>query len=194
MPEPMPKVAGLPGNAPIPPADMLSDSLSTALAPRVARLGYLGGFFAVCARQPDALESFVAFTESLKRSVPGDLTEIVALCVATLLENEYEHAQHVALCRRTGMSEDWIRAVTAGDVTSSRLTPQQRAVLRLSAAVVRNAGHRSREELEAVITECGPDLAVGIVLLIARYIAHAHAANLFGLVDPFCAGTSEGSS
>jgi alkylhydroperoxidase family enzyme len=184
MSEPMPRVAGLPADPPIGAAAGLTDALAERLAPRVRRLGYLGGFFAVGARQPSALAGFVDFTEALKESVPADLTELVALRVAHLLRNSYESAQHVALAGKLGYTPTWIEAVTAGDADSALLTPAQRAALRLAGVLVAHAGHRARAELRALVDECGEDLAVGVVLLVARYVAHAHAANAFELVNP----------
>jgi len=184
MPLPMPRLAGLPDDAPITAAPTLGDALNAQLAPRVARLGYLGGFFGVSARQPAALEGFIAFTEALKVTVPSDLTEVVALRVAKRLGNSYEHAQHIALSRASGMSEVWIADVAAGEIGSELLTEIQRDVLALTETLLDHSGHAARENLEQVITSCGEDLAVGIVLLVSRYIAHAHAANAFGLIDP----------
>jgi alkylhydroperoxidase family enzyme len=180
----MPRVAGLPADAPISAAATLSDSLAAMLAPRVARLGYLGGFFAVAARQPEALAGFVTFTEELKQALPDELAEVVALRVAHRLDNAYERSQHIVLSRKTGMSDAWVQAVLSGHADSEILTLQQAAVLRLVDALVEGVGHNASDELNAVVEECGEDLTVGLVLLASRYYAHAIAANAFGLIDP----------
>ncbi len=160
------------------------------LAPRVARLGYLGGFFAVGARQPRALVAFIDFTEALKSAVPADLTEIVALRAATILDNSYERSQHVRLASTQGMSQAWIAAALDGEVGSPVLDGRQTATLRLTENLVRGSGHDSRADLDAVISACGPDMAVAIVFLVSRYVAHAIAANAFSLVDPLTEAVS----
>src|SRR5262249_13437703 len=81
------------------------------LAARIKRLGYLGEFFKCAAHQPDALVSFMAFTEDLKRALPDRITEVVALTVSTVLENAYERHQHERLCLKLGFGADWIQAV-----------------------------------------------------------------------------------
>src|ERR1700748_66829 len=48
---------------------------------------YLGEFFQCTAHQPEALLSFLEFTEHLKHALPSNLTEVIALSVAVLMEN-----------------------------------------------------------------------------------------------------------
>ena len=83
--------------------------LASALAPRIARLGYLGEFSSAPAHQPEALLSFLEFTGHLKHSLPNDLTEIVALTVAALMDNDYERIQHERLSLKLGFGEGWLR-------------------------------------------------------------------------------------
>lgn len=191
----MPKVSGLAAAPPLPAATELSAELADLLQSRIARLGYLGGFFAVAARQPDALAGFIRFTESLKEAVPDDLAEVVALRVATRLGNAYEQAQHEALARTHGMSEAWLAAVTVladtgADDTAARgrlsgqLSADQRLVRDLSDAVLADAGHGAGEVVVACAERFGADTTVALVLLISRFTAHAHAANAFALIDP----------
>src|SRR5215470_7455189 len=93
--------------------DAMPPALADALRPRVQRLGYLGEFFQCAANAPDALLAFHQFTEALKAALPERVTEVVALTVATRLGNAYERHQHERLCRRLGLSDEWIRAVEA---------------------------------------------------------------------------------
>jgi hypothetical protein len=74
----------------------LSIELQQLLRRRVDRLGYLGEFFQAMGHQPEALAHFVGWTESLKRALPKNLTELIALTVSTRAENDYERK----LCRR----------------------------------------------------------------------------------------------
>lgn len=193
-PVPMPKVAGLPALPVLPAASELSAELADLLQPRIARLGYLGGFFAVAARQPNALVGFIRFTEALKAVVPDDLGEVVALRVATRLGNAYEQAQHEALARTHGKSEAWLAAVTefqaGAGAPSDELSADERLVRNLSDAVLADAGHGVREVVTAAAERFGADTTVALILLISRFVAHAHAANAFELIDPLGASSA----
>ena len=83
-------------------ADQMSPELASFLSPRVKRLGYLGEFFQCTAHQPEALLSFLEFTEHLKQALPTNLTEVVALSVAVLMGSSYERIQHERLTRKLG--------------------------------------------------------------------------------------------
>src|SRR5216684_4295787 len=96
--------------SPLPEGDLPPD-LAALLRPRVERLGYLGEFFRYAAHQPKALMSFLEFTEDLKQALPDNLTEVVALTVARLMENDYERVQHERLALKRGLGEPWLRAV-----------------------------------------------------------------------------------
>jgi alkylhydroperoxidase family enzyme len=72
------------------------------LGPRSDAWGYLGEFFAVAGHQPAALLAFHEFTEALKRALPPELTEVVALTTATELGNDYERSQHERLSVNLG--------------------------------------------------------------------------------------------
>jgi hypothetical protein len=77
--------------------DQLEPSLAARLAPRVARLGYLGEFFKCAGHQPATLKAFVDFTEESKEGLPEKLVEVVALSAALRLGNAYERNQHERL-------------------------------------------------------------------------------------------------
>lgn len=160
----------------------LPEPLAERLAPRMQRLGYLGAFFAYAAHQPDALAGFIDFTESLKKALRVDLAEVVALSVAGALHNDYELAQHKRLAARFEFTEDWVGAVLDGrpDV----LDATQTAVRELTSAVLANGGHGARAPFERVVNLLGPADGVAVLLLISRYVAHAHIANTLELTDP----------
>ena len=67
------------------------------LAPRVARLKYLGELFKCLGHAPDVLLSFMGFTDALKEALPDRLTEAAVLTTATLMANRYERNQHERL-------------------------------------------------------------------------------------------------
>src|SRR6266404_617765 len=91
----------------------LAPALADALRPRVERLGYLGEFFQCAGHQPQALLSFMAFTDALKEALPDNVTEVVALTVAARMGNDYERHQHEQLCRRLGFADQWIREIVS---------------------------------------------------------------------------------
>src|ERR1700704_1075836 len=89
----------------------LDPDLAELLRPKVERLNYLGEFFQCTGHQPRALISFYALTEDLKKALPDNLTELVALTIATKMNNTYERVQHERLSLKLGLSEEWIREV-----------------------------------------------------------------------------------
>src|ERR1700743_2718594 len=92
-------------------AEEMPPVLASFLSSRVKRLGYLGEFFQCTAHQPEALLSFLEFTEHLKHALPSNLTEVIALSVAVLMENDYERIQHERLSLKLGFSAGWLREV-----------------------------------------------------------------------------------
>jgi alkylhydroperoxidase family enzyme len=167
------------------PLERMTPDLRLRLAPRVARLGYLGEFFQVAAHQPEALAAFVDFTESLKRSVPSRLVEIVALTVSAGTDNEYERVQHERLARALGMSDDEIRAVQSGDGLDPPAFDESD---RLAHAIARNfvaaTGRGAAPLVHRLTGVAGPRVAVGVVLTASRYLAHAAASNAWELLPP----------
>src|SRR5260221_7393075 len=91
--------------------EKLHPELEAFLRPRIERLGYLGEFFQCTAHQPEALLSFLEFTEHLKHALPSNLTEVVALSVAMLMDNAYERIQHERLSINLGFSSEWLAEV-----------------------------------------------------------------------------------
>lgn len=173
--------------------ESLRSDVAEMLRPRVERLGYLGEFFRCAAHQPDALKSFMAFTEDLKAALPDRLTETVALTVSTELGNAYERHQHERLSIKLGFGEAWVRAVEAASVREGgRAAPSQRAELsdaerrvqELTLAVIRNQGHGVSRELDAVVAAIGHEQAIAVLMLIGRYVTHAFMVNALELAPP----------
>ena len=156
------------------PFDELRHDLREVLRPRVERLGYLGELFQVAAHQPDALIAFNALTEQLREALPDEITEIVALTVATVTGNDYERHQHERLALKLGFSEDWIRSVVAleeGGIV-------QRTVLDL----LRDRGRGA--DVDALAADVGDEHAVAVLLLTGRYLMHSTVVNALGLEPP----------
>jgi alkylhydroperoxidase family enzyme len=158
--------------------------LRERLQPRIDRLGYLGGFFRLAAHQPGALAAFIDFTEASRSALPADLAEVVALTIATHTRNDYERNQHERLGVTLGLGADWVQAVARLDPEQEVLTPAQRAAQRWVVAGLNDHGHGSQTALRSLVDELGPALAVAVVLLSGRYIAHALLVNSFGVRPP----------
>ena len=165
--------------------DELPPALAEKLRPRVARLGYLGEFFACAGHQPAALAGFVDFTEALKQALPERITQLCALSVAGELGNDYERNQHERLALRLGLERTWIAAVNRRDPDSGvELDATERAVQRLALEAVRSGGRGTAAQVEDVVGRVGAEQAVGILLVIARYVAHALVVNALEIRPP----------
>src|SRR5216684_5059669 len=122
----------------------MAPELAKMLRPRVERLGYLGEFFRCAAHQPEALMSFMAFTEDLKRALPDNLTEVVALTVACMMGNAYERVQHECLSLKRGFGKPWLREVLSLNANDRDvLSHEEIAVQRLVIVAVERKGHGS---------------------------------------------------
>ncbi|MGH9108471.1 MAG: hypothetical protein ACRDY3_03225 [Acidimicrobiales bacterium] len=163
--------------------DELDPQLRAALQAKVDRLGYLGEFFAVGGHQPAATTAFQAFTEALKAALPPELTEAVALCVASMLDNAYEQSQHERRAVALGLPVSWVEAaVGRGDL--GELSEAARAARRLAVAVVEGCGRGAAAELARAVDVLGEADAVGVLLTVGRYVAHAVVSNTLELAAP----------
>jgi hypothetical protein len=162
-------------------ADMPPE-LAATLQPRVDRLGYLGEFFKCTANQPAALLSFYRLTEDLKEALPDRITELVALTIAGFMGNAYERHQHERLSVKLGFGEAWVAAVEALD--PSVLSPEEGVVQRLALVLVERRGHVVSAEVQAVVDAVGAEQAVGVLMLVGRYVAHALIVNSLQLAPP----------
>lgn len=176
-------------------AKEMPPALASFLSPRIKRLGYLGEFFQCTAHQPEALLSFLQFTEHLKHALPTHLTEIVALSVAALMDNDYERIQHERLCRKLGFSAEWLREVlNLGARDQQSLTQEEIVVQQLAISVAQRGGRNTTPELEAVVQSIGPAQAIAVLMLIGRYMSHALIVNTLNLAPPPLAQSQENRS
>src|SRR5262249_29278822 len=164
--------------------DQMDPRLRHSLAPRVARLGYLGEFFKCAALQPDSLLAFIGFTEALKVALPDRVTELVALTVTTSTGNEYERNQHERLCERMGYDRAWTAAVTRRGSGPGLLSPAELAIQRLTVSALSSSGRGLSRELTEVVEAVGSAQAMAILMLIGRYWAHSLIANALDLSPP----------
>jgi alkylhydroperoxidase family enzyme len=163
----------------------LDPHLAELLRPKVERLKYLGEFFQCTGHQPRALISFYTLTEDLKKALPDNLTELVALTIATKMNNAYERVQHERLSLKLGLSQEWIRDVTL--LLSKRgaaLSETEVVVQKLVLAVIERGGHDTGAELEEVVKAIGHEQGIAVLMLIGRYVMHAMIANSLALKPP----------
>jgi alkylhydroperoxidase family enzyme len=165
--------------------DQLEPSLAARLAPRVARLGYLGEFFKCAGHQPAALTAFVDFTEESKKGLPERLVEVVALSAALSLGNAYERNQHERLCVRRGFGKDWIAAVEALDPDHAPgLSDGERAVQRYVLRALEGMGRGAAAALEGLVEALGAEAAVAVMMVLGRYAVHGLIVNSLELAPP----------
>ena len=163
----------------------LDPDLAELLRPRVERLNYLGEFFQCTGHQPRALISFYTLTEDLKKALPDNLTELVALTIAAKMNNAYERVQHERLSLKLGLSEAWVREVVS--LLSKRegnLSETELVVRKFVLAVIERGGHETGAELEEVVKAIGHEKGIGVLMLIGRYVMHALIANSLALKPP----------
>jgi len=173
-------------------AKEMPPALASFLSPRIKRLGYLGEFFQCTAHQPEALLSFLEFTEHLKHALPNTLTEVIALSVAVLMDNDYERVQHERLSVKLGFSEGWIREVLSLSKDGPRILSQEEWVVQqLVVAVAKRGGRNTTPEFDAVTRAIGPSNAIAVLMLIARYMSHALIVNTLDLAPPPLAMSQE---
>lgn len=163
----------------------LPKDLAEYLTPRVKRLGYLGEFFKCGAAQPEALLAFQQFTEESKKNLSKRLVEVVALTAAIKLGNNYERNQHERLSIRSGYGRDWVSAVEACDPQPSTImADEEKAVQAYVLTAISRHGHDVGQELEALIEAVGAKDAVGIMMVLGRYMTHALVVNSLALAPP----------
>jgi alkylhydroperoxidase family enzyme len=165
--------------------EKLHPDLQAYLRPRIERLGYLGEFFQCAGHQPEALLSFLEYTDHLKHALPNNLTEVVSLTVAQIMNNSYERVQHERLSLKMGFGEGWLREVLTlkGD-GQGRMSEQEVLVQRLTMAAIHRRGHDVTAELEPVVRSIGPAMSIAVLMLVGRYLSHAIIANALNLAPP----------
>ena len=167
------------------PVEAMPPDVAAYLAPRVARLGYLGEMFQVGANAPEVLLHFMHFTDALKDAIPFDIGEAVVLTVATLMDNRYERHQHERLCLRNGLTRQWLAEVQALRPDTARaMTAAQRAAQAYAVSAVESRGRAAGAEFDALSAHFTPAQAMAIAFLVGRYITHALIVNTLQLVPP----------
>jgi hypothetical protein len=165
--------------------DELDSSLAQALQPRVSRLGYLGEFFRLMGHQPAPLRAFVEFTESAKAPLDKRIVEVIALTVATSENNAYERNQHERLSIRLGFEREWIAEVESlRPDEAERMHDRERLVQRFVLSAVCGTARETQAAFEAVVETLGHKVAIAILMVVGRYVAHAVMVRALGIAPP----------
>jgi hypothetical protein len=163
----------------------LDPRIQQALEPKVKRLGYLGEFFRCTGHQPEVLLAFNTMTEALKEALPDRLTELVAITVTLKTGNDYERHQHEQLSVKLGFGRDWVAAVSRLEPThGSELEEDERAVQRLTLAMLAHSGKGVQSELKDVIELIGQERAIAVLMSVGRYLVHGLVVNALELAAP----------
>lgn len=156
-----------------PPAKLAFDEtppdLQEMLKPTVDRLGYFGDFFAYAAQSPDVLKGFMQFSAALKKALPDDVNEALALSMCDRLDFPYERIQHERLSEKLGFDRDWIANMAGRGGEAAKLTDLQAAAKRLGHAVASGHIAEARQALAAIAASEGDELAVATLFQATRY-------------------------
>jgi alkylhydroperoxidase family enzyme len=137
---------------------------------------------------PALTKAFLTFNNHLFRSTLSDrVREMVTVRVGWLRRSEYEWAQHVAMARAAGMSEDEISAISEG--------PDWQGWSPLDAALLRSVDEMvadrciSDETWESLAKHLDRRELMDLVFTVGTYDLLAMAFNTFGLeLDPGMSG------
>src|SRR5687767_7459162 len=122
-----------------------------ALKKRLEELwGTPPNLYKALANHPRLVAAWTEFSRTLRHDTrtPRSLRELVILRGAQLMRSEYEWAQHLAMARKAGVSEEKIRDLPSWK-TSSSFDAREKAALALAEAVTQ--GHVSNEVYELVV-------------------------------------------
>ena len=165
--------------------EQLTPELQDVFRARVERLGYLGEFFKAMSHAPETMGGFHTITESLKKVLPDNFTEIVSLSLSSRLGNRYEQYQNERLSQKLGFSDQWIgEALTPNDGPDSVFGAEEKAVQAFVIAVMERQGQGVEAELDAIIDAIGPEKTVAVMWLIGRTVTHGLISNTLKLDPP----------
>ena len=137
---------------------------------------------------PALTKAFLTFNNHLFRSTLSDrVREMVTVRVGWLRRGEYEWAQHVAMARAAGMSEEEISAISEGPGWQG-WSPLEAALLRAVDEMVADR-YISDETWQALAKQLDRKELMDLVFTVGTYDLLAMAFNTFGLeLDPGMSG------
>ena len=147
------------------------DTASEPVRDALERLPALN-IFRMLANAETAFRPFLRFGDTLLSGLELDglLRELAILRVARLTPHaEYEWVQHVPIARAVGAGDDQVAALERDDIEADCFDAAQRAVLRFTTEVVRDAcaSDETFEELSALTP---PREIVELLLVIGQYM------------------------
>jgi alkylhydroperoxidase family enzyme len=135
--------------------------------------------FRMLANADTAFAPFLQFGGAVLQYLELDqvLRELVILQVAKQTNAEYEWVQHEAIAKVVGATEEQVRAVEAGDLTSDALASDAQALLAFIVQVIDT--ERADDEVFAAVREHFPPrqiveamLTAGEYLMLAKVMTH----------------------
>lgn len=137
---------------------------------------------------PALTKAFLTFNTHLFKSTLSDrVRELVTVRVGWLRRSEYEWAQHAAMARAAGISDEEIAAISEGPDWPG-WSPLDAALLRSVDEIVADR-YVSDETWEALATHFDRKELMDLVFTIGTYDMLAMAFNTFGLeLDPGMSG------
>ena len=122
------------------------------------------------------------FAEQMHTSLSARVREVVILAVGAVWQADYELYAHLAVARKTGLSEEAARAVAAGRIASD-LSYDELIALRLTQQL--STSHRVDESLyRAAETAFGPKGLIDIAFLIGIYHSVCATLTMFAIPAP----------
>jgi alkylhydroperoxidase family enzyme len=128
--------------------------------------------FRMLANAETAFRPFLRFGDTLLSGLELDglLRELAILRVARLTPHaEYEWVQHVPIARAVGADDDQVAALERDDIEADCFDAAQRAVLRFTTEVVRDA-HATDETFGELSALLPPRQIVELLLVIGQYM------------------------
>ena len=145
----------------------------------------VAGAFAVLAHHPDLTRAFLSFNRHVlyENTLGEHLLELVVLRVALLRGSEYEWAEHVAVARELGFSDEQIHAVAAGPGAEGLSTNE--SLLLRAVDELRHDSILSPDTWVGLTEHFDTRQIIDLLFTVGAYDTLAIAFNCFGLeVDP----------
>ena len=141
----------------------------------------VAGAFAVLAHHPDLTRAFLAFNRHVlyENTLGERLVELVVLRVAVLRGSAYEWAEHAAVARELGVSDEQIRAVAAGG-DAEELSASESLLLR-AVDELRHDSNLSPGTWNQLKDHFDTRQIIDLLFTVGAYDTLAVAFNCFGL-------------
>lgn len=132
------------------------------------------------ANSPKVLQAWTNLAWPLRglRSTPRDMRELMILRIAQLTESDYEWQHHVPMAKKVGIRDEQIDELDRWS-TSTEFTPEQRAVIAFSEAVV-TVGQPDEQALADLAAVMDPTTVVDLTVTAAWYLAVSRVITVLG--------------